>query len=155
MMMTEGFKNDINNSLKEIQKNIGKQVETLKEETHKSLKEIQGNTGKHNQTGEGIEQIEQNHPGYKNRNRNNKEIKKGDNSVDRKPRKRSGVIDASITNRIQKIEERISGAEDTIENIDTTVKEYAKCKKFLTQNIQEIQDTMRKPKLEINRYRKE
>jgi hypothetical protein len=31
----------------------------------------------------------------------------------------SGVIDASITNRIQVIEERISGAEDTIENIDT------------------------------------
>ena len=35
--------------------------------------------------------------------------------------KRSG-----ITNRIQEIEERISGAEDTIENIDTTVKESAK-----------------------------
>ena len=30
--------------------------------------------------------------------------------------KRSGVIDASITNRIQEIEERMSGAEDTIEN---------------------------------------
>jgi hypothetical protein len=37
--------------------------------------------------------------------------------------KRSGVIDASITNRIQEIEERISGAEETIENTDTTVKE--------------------------------
>ena len=60
--------------------------------------------------------------------------------------KRSGVIDASITNRIQEIEERISGAEDTIENIDTTVKENAKCKKLLTQNIQEIQDTMEKNK---------
>jgi hypothetical protein len=31
--------------------------------------------------------------------------------------KRPGVIDASITNRIQKIEERISGTEVTIENI--------------------------------------
>jgi prefoldin subunit 5 len=41
--------------------------------------------------------------------------------------KRSGVIDASITNRIQEIE-RISGAEDTIENIDTTVKEVTKSK---------------------------
>ena len=39
---------------------------------------------------------------------------------------------------IQKIEERFSGAEDTIENIDTTVKENAKCKKLLTQNVQEI-----------------
>ena len=46
--------------------------------------------------------------------------------------KRSGVIDASITNRIQEIEDRISGAEDTIENIDPTVKENAKSKIFLT-----------------------
>jgi uncharacterized coiled-coil protein SlyX len=29
-----------------------------------------------------------------------------------------GTIDISITNRIQEIEERISGAEDTIEEID-------------------------------------
>ena len=35
-------------------------------------------------------------------------------------------MDASITNRIQEIEERISGAEDTIENTDTTMRE--KCK---------------------------
>ena len=33
--------------------------------------------------------------------------------------KKLGVIDASITNRIQEIEERTSGTEDTIENIDT------------------------------------
>jgi predicted nucleic acid-binding Zn-ribbon protein len=57
---------------------------------------------------------------------------------------RSGIIDASITNRIQETEERISGTEDTIENIDTTVRENSKGKKLLTQNIQEIQDTMRR-----------
>jgi uncharacterized coiled-coil protein SlyX len=57
--------------------------------------------------------------------------------------KRSGVIDASITNRIQEIEERISCVEGTIENIDTTVKENTKSKKLLIQNIQEIQNTMR------------
>jgi hypothetical protein len=61
--------------------------------------------------------------------------------------KRSGVIDAIIINRIQEIEERISGAEGTIENIDTTVEENAKCKKLLTQIVQEIQDTMRRTKL--------
>ena len=33
-----------------------------------------------------------------------------------------GVIDPSISNRIQKLEERTSGAEDTIENIYATVK---------------------------------
>jgi hypothetical protein len=31
--------------------------------------------------------------------------------------KRSGVIDVSITNRIQEIEERISGAEDAIKTL--------------------------------------
>ena len=45
------------------------------------------------------------------------------------------------------MEERISSAEDSIENISTTVKENGKCKKILTQNIQEIQDTMRRPNL--------
>jgi predicted nucleic acid-binding Zn-ribbon protein len=60
--------------------------------------------------------------------------------------KKSGAIDARITNRIQEIEERISGAEDTIENIDTTIKENEKCK---IQNIQEIQDRMRRPTLRI------
>ena len=61
--------------------------------------------------------------------------------------KRSGVIDASITNTIQEIEERISGAEDSIENIGTTIKDNTKRKKILTQNIQGIQDTMRRPNL--------
>jgi hypothetical protein len=46
MMMIEDFKKDINNSLKEIQENKGKQVEDLKEETQKSLKELQENTTK-------------------------------------------------------------------------------------------------------------
>ena len=55
----------------------------------------------------------------------------------------------SISNRIQEMEERISGAEDSIENISTTIKENTKCKKILTQNIQEIQDTMRRPNLRI------
>jgi hypothetical protein len=63
--------------------------------------------------------------------------------------KKSGTIDASISNRIQEMEERISGAEDSIENIGTTSKENAKCKKILIQSIQEIQDTMRKPNLKI------
>jgi hypothetical protein len=35
---------------------------------------------------------------------------------------RSGVIYGSITNRAQEIGERISGAKETIENMDTTVK---------------------------------
>jgi phosphoribosyl-dephospho-CoA transferase len=47
------------------------------------------------------------------------------------------------------MEDRIAGAEDSIENIDTAIKENAKCKKILTQNIKEIQDTMRESNLRI------
>jgi hypothetical protein len=36
--MTEDFKKDINNSLKEIQENIGKQLQAHKEETQNPLK---------------------------------------------------------------------------------------------------------------------
>jgi hypothetical protein len=53
--------------------------------------------------------------------------------------KKSVTIDMSISKRIHEIEERISGA----------IKENTKCKKILTQNIQEIQDTMRRPNLLI------
>jgi hypothetical protein len=47
------------------------------------------------------------------------------------------------------MEERISGAEDSIENMETKIKENVKSKKILTQNIQETQDTMRRPKVSI------
>ena len=47
------------------------------------------------------------------------------------------------------MEERISGAKDSIDNMYTTIKENKKCKKFLTQNIQEIQDTMKRTNLRI------
>jgi cell division protein FtsL len=46
--------------------------------------------------------------------------------------KKSGTIDLSISNRIQEMEEKISGAEDSIENISKTIKENAKCKKVLS-----------------------
>jgi hypothetical protein len=61
--------------------------------------------------------------------------------------KKLGVIDVSFTNRIQEIEERSSGAEDAIENIDKTIIENVICKKILNQNIQEIQDTMGRPNI--------
>jgi chromosome segregation ATPase len=63
--------------------------------------------------------------------------------------KKSGTIDASISKRIHEMEERISGAEGSIENMGTTIKENAKYKKILNQNIQKIQDTIRRPNLRI------
>jgi hypothetical protein len=44
--------------------------------------------------------------------------------------KKSGITDVSITNRIQNIEDIISGVEDTIKEIGTTVKENTKHKHF-------------------------
>jgi chromosome segregation ATPase len=56
---------------------------------------------------------------------------------------------SGTNNRIQEMEERISGVEDSIKNMDTTIKENEKCKKIQTQNIQEIEDIMRRPNLQI------
>jgi hypothetical protein len=79
-----------------------------------------------------VTELNKNHIRYGSRN--NKENPKGDNSGDRNARKEiRNHRCASIRNTIQKMEERISGAEDSIENLDTTVKENAKCKKILTQ----------------------
>ena len=58
--------------------------------------------------------------------------------------KYSGTIDVRISNRIQEMQERISAEEDSIEKMDSTIKESANCRKILSQNIQEIQDTMRR-----------
>ena len=136
-------KEHISNSLKEIQENTGKQVEALKEERNKPFKEIQENT---------IKQV-------KEFNKISLELKVEIATIKKTQRettleieilgKKSGTIDASISNRIQEMEEKISSAEDSIENMETTIKENAKCKKILTQNIQEIQDTMRRSNLRI------
>ena len=120
MMMIEDIKKDISNPLKEIQENTGKQLEALKEETQKSLKELQENITKQakerNKTTQDLKiELE-----------TLKEITKGDTLELENLGKKSEIIDASITNRIQETEERISGAEDTTENIDATVKENAK-----------------------------
>jgi TolA-binding protein len=43
--------------------------------------------------------------------------------------KKSGTIDASISNRIQEMEERFSGAEDSIEKMDTTINKMQNAKR--------------------------
>ena len=113
MMMMEDFK-------KEIQENTGKQLEALKEETQKSLKELQEHTTKQ----------------VKELNKTIQDLKMEVETMKKSQRettpeieilgKRSGTIDASITNRIQEMEERISGAEESIGNMDTTIKVKAK-----------------------------
>jgi predicted RNase H-like nuclease (RuvC/YqgF family) len=142
-MMVEDIKKDFNNTLKKIQENTAKQVEDIKEETQKSFKELQENQTK---------QVMELNKNIQDLKREVDTIKKTqiETTLDIETLgKKSGTIDASISNRIQKMEERISGAEDSIENIGTTIKENTKSKEILTQNIQEIQDTMRRPNLRI------
>ena len=56
---------------------------------------------------------------------------------------------ASLNSRQQEMEDRVSSTEDIVEEIISLVKENTKSNKSLTQNIQEIWDTMKKPKLRI------
>jgi hypothetical protein len=79
--MVEDFKKDINNSLKEIEENTGKQVKALKEETQKSCKELQENTIKE------VKELNKTIQDLKLEVETKKEITKKDNSGDRKPRK--------------------------------------------------------------------
>uniref|UniRef100_A0A8C6GAV3 LINE-1 retrotransposable element ORF1 protein n=1 Tax=Mus spicilegus TaxID=10103 RepID=A0A8C6GAV3_MUSSI len=165
MMMVEDIKKDLNNSLKEIQENTAKQVEDIKEETQKSLKELQENITKQvedikEETQKSLKELQENTTKQvMELNKTIQDLKREVDTIKKTQSeatleietlgKKSGTIDASISNRIQEMEERISGAEDSIENIGTTIKENGKCKKILTQNIQEIQDTMRRPNLRI------
>jgi hypothetical protein len=124
MMMTQDFKKNTNDSLKDIQNNTGKSLEALKEETNKqtnkSLKELQE---KLNQTGEGIEQ---NHPGSKIGTRNNKEITKRDNPGDRKPRKEIRTHRCKHHQQNTRDRRKYLSLKRYHRNINTTVKENAK-----------------------------
>jgi uncharacterized coiled-coil protein SlyX len=63
--------------------------------------------------------------------------------------KRTGAADANITNRMQEMEERVSGVKDRIEEVNASVKENAKSKTFMTENIPDIWDTMKRLNLKI------
>jgi chromosome segregation ATPase len=120
-MLVEDIKKGYNNSLKEIQKNTTKQVMKLNKTIRDLKREVETIKKTQNETTLEIETLG----------------------------KKSGTIDSSITKRIQKMEDRISGAEDSRENMGTTIEETVQCKKILTKNIQEIQDTMSRPNLRI------
>jgi methyl-accepting chemotaxis protein len=93
-MMMKDYKKDINNFLKEIQENTSKWVEKLSKNIQDLKREVETIKESQRETTLEIENLG----------------------------KKSGAIDAYITNRIQDVEERITGAEDIIENINTTSK---------------------------------
>jgi predicted nucleic acid-binding Zn-ribbon protein len=102
MNMIEDFKKDINNSLKEIQENTGKQVEGLKEEKHNSLKEIKENTTKQ------LKELNKTIQHLKIEIETLMKTQMETTPKMENPVRRSGVTNSRITNRIQEIEERIS-----------------------------------------------
>jgi chromosome segregation ATPase len=143
MMMVEDIKKDFNNSLKEIQENTTKELQVLKEKQENAAKQVEILKEKQKNTSKQVMEMNKKILDLK---REVDTIKKTQSEATLEIEtlgKKSGIIDASISNRIQEMEERISGA-DSIENIGTTIKENTKCKKILAQNIQEIQDTIRR-----------
>jgi len=117
IIMMEDFKKEIKNSLKEMQENTNKQAEALRDEIQISLKELQKNP---------IKQEKE-----LKMERETKKKAQRETTLDiENQRKRQGAIDTSITNRIQEIEERISGADDPIEILNKTVKDNVKRKSY-------------------------
>jgi hypothetical protein len=114
MMLVEDFKKGINNSLKEIHDN------TAKQERQKSLKESEENTTKE------VMELNKTIQDLKMEVETKKKTQRDTTLEIEILGKTSGTIDVSISNRIQEMEERISSAEDSIENTDTTIKENAK-----------------------------
>ena len=66
---------------------------------------------------------------FKKNNKKKKEIQRETTLEIKTLGKKSGTIDASIRNRIQEMEERISGAEDSIEKMSTQSKKMHKAKR--------------------------
>jgi chromosome segregation ATPase len=149
MMMVEDINKEFNNSLKEIQENTAKELQVLKEKQENTSKQVEVVKEKQENTSKQVMEMNKTILDLK---REVDTIKKTQSEATLEVEtlgKKSGTIDASISNRIQEMEEGISGAEDSIENIATTIKENTRHKRILTQNIQGIQDTMRRPNLRI------
>jgi chromosome segregation ATPase len=110
--MVEDIKKDFNNTLKEIQENTAKELQVLKEKEENTSKQV----------------MEMNKT-ILNLKREVDTIKKTQSDTTLEIEtigKKSGTIDVSVSNRIQEMDERISGAEDSIENMGTTIKENLK-----------------------------
>jgi chromosome segregation ATPase len=149
MMMVEDIKKDFSNSIKGIQENTAKEVQVLKEKQENKTKQVEVLKEKQEDTTKQVMELNKTILDLK---REVDTIKKTHNETTLEIEnlgKKPGTIDSKICNRIQEIEERISAAEDSIENMSTTIKENTKWIKILSQNIHEIQDTMRRPNLRI------
>jgi hypothetical protein len=108
MMMVEYIKKDFNNSLKEIQENTTKELQVFIEKQENISKQVMEMNKTILDLKREVDTIKE----------TQSEAKLEIETLGKK----SGTIDSSISNRIQEMEERISDEEDSIENIDTTIK---------------------------------
>ena len=156
MKAIESLKQDMNNSLKELDEKYNKKIEEMSkemdekynkkfEEMSKSMNDILGNQKKTiKQVMETVQELKTEMEAMK------KTQNEGRLDMENLG-KRTETTESSITNRIQEMEERISESEDTIEKINVLIKENSKSNKFSSQNIQEIWDTIKKTKSKNNR----
>ncbi len=135
--------------LKQEVKNCHKQLEITNkkvEEMNKSLKDTQENQEKQEKA---IKQVREAVQDLKNEMEAMKKTQTEGRMEMENLGKRTGTTETSTNNRLQEIEERMSDTEDTIEKINTLIKENSKTNKFSSQNIQEIWDTIKRPNLRI------
>ena len=110
MMMVEDIKKGFNNSRKEIQENTAKELQVLKEKQKNTTKQLEVLKEKQENT-----QVMEMNKTILDLIREVDTMKKTQSEATLEIEtlgKKSGTIDASISNKIQEIEERISGAED-------------------------------------------
>ncbi|ERE70014.1 olfactory receptor [Cricetulus griseus] len=140
-----------------LKNNFVEMIESLKEEIKKSFREMEEKTNqkmqeiKESQKSQEntIKQLKETVQDLKTELETIKKTQTGGMLEVEKLSKQSETTDASITNRIQELEDRISDAEDKLEEINSSSKENLKSNKSITQNIQEIWDTVKRPNLRI------
>ncbi|ERE73592.1 Transposase, L1 containing protein [Cricetulus griseus] len=151
--LIETFKEETRKSLEEIEEKANKKLNELEEKTNQKIqeinkslkesKEIQEKTSK--QVKEALEIVQSMKAEIQTIKKTENETMLEMERLD----KQSGTKDVSISNRILEMEERISATEDSLEDIYSSTKENLKSNKTLTQNIQEIWDTVKRPNLRI------
>ena len=154
MKAIESLKQDMNNSLKELDEKYNKKIEEMSKEMdekyNKKFKEmsksVNDTLGNQEKT---IKQVMETVQELKTEMEAMKKTQNEGRLDMENLGKRTETTESSITNRIQEMEERISESEDTIEKINALIKENSKSNKFSSQNIQEIWDTIKKPNLRI------
>ena len=153
MKAIESLKQDMNNSLKEMDEKYSKKFEEMSkemeenynkksEEMSKSVNDTLGNQEKTiKQVMETVHEMKTEMEAMK------KTQTEGQLEMENQG-KWTETTESSIINRIEEIEERISDSEETIEKINALIKKKnSKSNKFSSQNIQDIREIIKRPNL--------